>query len=194
MNIIGKIIGLIALVLIIMIIVNVQSVVPYINQIMLGGNSATTSVTAISDDLIRQIKAIYPSESLFSYAGGNRETIQVYAILRSLTVSNSYSYDSHNTKSGLITCTQNGNRLSMVTENIVIPDEMKYVYHFWLTDSERISSSTKHIDFGSVRYTGRQMYIYNLGTSSKEFSFKTYRYIKIINPTTFDIFTESVLQ
>lgn len=194
MNIIGKIFGLIAFVLIIMILVNVQRILPYINQIMLGGNSATSSVTAISDDLIKQIKAIYPTESLYSYAGGNRETVQVYAILRSLTVSNSYSYNSNNRASGLITCSQNGNRLSMVTENITIPDEMKNIYHYWLTDSEQVSSSTKYIDFGPVRYSGRQMYIYNLGTSSSDFSFKKYRYIKIIHPKTFDIFTESVLQ
>lgn len=193
MNVIGKIIGLIAFILIIMIIVNIQSILPYINQVMLGGN-ATTSVTAISDDLIKQIEKIYPSESLFSYGGGDRNTVQMYATIRTLTASRSYSYNSNNTNSGLLTLTQSGNRLSLLTENITIPEEMKYVYHFWLTDTERVSSSTKYIDFGSVRYSGRQMYVYNLGTSSSEFSFTKYRYIKIIHPKTFDVFTESVLQ
>lgn len=193
MNIIGKIIGLLALVFMIMILVNFRSVLPYISQVMFGGN-ATTSVTAITDDLLKQVKAIYPADSLASYAAGDRNTVQVYTVIRSLTTNRSYSNNTNQANAGLVTFSLSGPRLSMVTENVTIPVEMQGKYHFWLTNTKDISSSTTYIDFGTVRYSGRQMYIHNLGTSSEEFSFATYKYLKIIYPTDFTIFAESVLQ
>ncbi len=160
---------------------------------MFGGN-ATTSIAAISDQLMRQVEAIYPTTSLFSYAGGDREAVEVYTTIRSITTGRSYTNNTQKPNTGTVSISQSGPRLSMVTENVNIPTEMKGVYHFWLTNTKGVSSSTVYIDFGPLRYGGRQMYIHNLGTTSREFSFTTYRYLKIINPTDFTIFAESVLQ
>jgi len=193
MNIIGKLIGLIALVLIIMILVNFRSVLPYISKLMFGG-SATTSISAISEELVKQVQAIYPAASLYSYAGGDREAVQVYTTIRSITTGKSYTNNVQKPNTGSVTLSQSGPRLSMVTENVNVPTEMKGVYHFWLTNTKGVSTSTVYIDFGALRYSGRQMYVHNLGTTSAEFSFKTYRYLKIINPADFTIFAESVLQ
>lgn len=193
MNIIGKLIGLIALVFIILIVVNFKTILPQISKLMFGG-SATTSVTAITDDLIKQVKAIYPVASIASYSGSDANNVQVYTTIRSLTTKTSYSNDFNTTNPSLIVFTHSGNSLSMVTENIDIPEEMKGSYNFWLTNEMKVSTSTKYIDFGTVRYGGRQMYIYNLGLTAKTFSFKEYRYLKIINPKNLNVFTESVLQ
>lgn len=193
MNIIGKIIGLIALVFIILILVNIKQVLPYISKIAFQG-SATTSVTAITDELIKQIEAIYPAASLASYASGKANTIRVYTAIRSLTTPNAYDGSPQRPQISQIYLEKIGSRLSLISQSVSVPADKQGVYHFWLTDSQKISTSTKYKDFGTIRYSGSQMYVYNLGKDADNFSFKEYRYLKIINPKDLTIFSESVLQ
>jgi hypothetical protein len=194
MNVIGKIIGLIAIALIILLIVNFKTVLPYFDRLATGG---TLSPVQIGADYMNQINKFYPN--VYAGISGGKATGYTGQPLAS-TYTNYFTQNgsgiSTTRKSGMaqskVTVEKVGNILSVTTEYLSIPTSLQGIDHIWIANTPTISNATTYIDLGVVKSGGIQTYATDLGP--QDISFRQYRYIMIVNPRDFTVYSQSTLQ
>lgn len=208
MNVIGKIIGLVAIALIILLLVNFRTVLPFIGTLMFGGNGIK-SAQDISNMYVKQIQAIYPIPKLPGSTGSDVATYQKF---REYTVggaktyggaSGYYSdftgtpgllYDStgYNTMidpatkeptNTVVVVEKNGKTVSVTIVNLNPPQNLIGIAHVWLLNAPNVPDATGYVDLGPVQSGGRV--VYKVDIESPDFSLEQYRHVKIIHPKDF---------
>lgn len=181
MNIIGKIIGLIAFVLMILLIVNYKTLLPYFDNIALGGGSL--SPAQIGASYVDQANTLSPYNSMTGGDGARRSGFTYGEYLAAQQSGKS------NGPRGTITVQKIDNLLVLTTENIRIPPSNQKI-HIWLTNKSTITDTTKFINFGPVKNNDDQSYTVNLGD---DISLTEYKHVMIINIEDYTIYGQSVL-
>ena len=161
MGIFKKLIGLLLVVVIFLILINLSPIISSLSTVALG-----------------PVKSPVQLGSLYATYGTSVSGIFVIANPQGV-----------NKTFGGVTLTKVDTMISLLTENIVIPQG---VWSFWLTDTPNISSQTNYVDFGPV---------------SKPFSYKehkvgvpegfnigSYRYLMIVNPKDYTVFAVATLK
>jgi hypothetical protein len=190
MNIIGKLIGLIALVFIILLLVNFKVVLPAISSLIFGGKGISTA-EEISAEYIRQIEAIYPiPESI--YSSGAQARAYTYGSLRSYTVPQNKNISQAPTGQVRVVAEKIGTTLVVTTANLTLPQNLQGVAHLWIANTPTISDTTTYIDIGLVQNNGIRTYKVDVGPGS--LSLREYRYVMVVNPSDFSIYSQAVLQ
>jgi hypothetical protein len=190
MNIIGKLIGLIAFVFIILLLVNFRVVLPVISTLMFGGNGVST-VEEITAEYIRQIEAIYPiPESM--YSSGARARAYTYGTLRSYAVPQNKNISNIPDGQVRVVAEKIGSTLMVTTANLILPQNLQGVAHVWIANTPTISDATTYIDIGLVKNGGIQTYRVDVGPGN--LSLQEYRYVMVVNPSDFSIYSQATLQ
>lgn len=179
MNIIGKIFGLIFIALIILVIVNFRTILPYFDNLVTGGKD-TLSPVQIGANYVDQVNKIYSVNNFQSTSYSNFN-------------SNIIGYSGkNNTNQAKVTVEKTNNIISVITEYLSIPTELQGVVHIWLSNTPVVSDQTTYMDLGVVKNGGIQTYTRDIG--SVIFSLQEFKYILIINPQDFTIYSQSSLQ
>lgn len=184
MNILGKIFALVIFVLMIFIIMNARSILPYISRVSFGSNTA--SPTDIGMEYINIAEKMAPKVSQVTYSGNMQ-----YSMYATRVASQGYTGSSQAQESKVI-ADKIGNLVAVTTQNLFIPSELQGRAHIWIVNTPTISDQTSYIDMGVVRNGGVQTYRKDLGTGP-DLSLAEYRYIMIINPEDYSIYTQATL-
>jgi hypothetical protein len=188
MNVIGKILGLIAILFIILLIVNIKTILPIINKFAFNG-LPVQSAQRVSDSYIAQIESIYPiPESM--YSSGARARAYTYGNLRTYTTSKNIPATEQ--QQARIVAEKINTTLIITTANVVIPKNLESVAHIWIANTPTITDATTYVDVGVVKNGGIQTYKIDVGPTS--FSLKEYQYVMIVNPSDFSIYSQASLQ
>lgn len=175
MNVFGKIIGLIFLALIVLVLVNAKSLLTYTNKAVF--NSSSETPRKIVDDYIDQINNIYTINKLPGYTGN--------FLQRNGSQSNT-------TQVPRLSVYIKGTVLQVITEYLYISKDLEGVAHLWIANTPSIGDTTTYVDMGPV-VSGRTM-SYKVDIGPEPISFTEYKYVYIINPNDFTVYSQSILQ
>ncbi|MES2985617.1 MAG: hypothetical protein V4686_00645 [Patescibacteria group bacterium] len=184
MNVLGKIIAVIAFVLIILILVNYRSILPLFDNLAFGGGSKTPF--QISASYIEQANQLSP----YSNMTGTSSTAVTYGDFLEQQRSAKNPAKTTIVKRGSITVIKQDALLTLTTENLKLPNSNPKV-HIWLTNTPTITDDTRYIDFGLMRSGSPQTYSKTLGDPNV--SLVEYKHVMIIDTTTYAIYAQSVL-
>lgn len=185
MNVIGKIIAIIAFVFIILIIVNYRSILPYFDNLALGGG--TLSPFQIGASYVEQANQMSPYSSQMTGAPSGAVT---YGEFVAAQKAGTTAAPTKKVTKGRITVQKIGDFLSLTTENVSVSGATTKV-HIWLTNQAAITATTKFIDFGSIKNGGTQTYQVNLGNPN--LSLTEYKHVMIIDEESKAIYGQSIL-
>lgn len=161
MGIFKKLIGLLLIVIIFLLLINMSSIARGLNTIVLGPVKSPTQLGSF-------------------YATNGASVSGIFEILNPQGVNKTF---------GGVTLSKTGTMVTLVTENIVIPQGN---WALWLTDTPNISGQTNYVDFGSITKP-LDYKEYSVGVP-ESFVVGSYRYIMIINPENYTIFAVAVLK
>lgn len=189
MNIIGKIIAVIAFVLIILILVNFRTIIPYFNSLAFGGGAS--SPFQIGASYIDQANKLSPYNAMTGgTAAAQSGGITYGSYLAAQQQAGQQTGYTKNKNQGKITVQKIGSILSLTTEYVLVNSSDPDI-HIWLTNKSTVSDTTKFIDFGSTRSGSFQSYMVDLGPTN--ISMTEYKHVMIINTKTLEIYGQAVL-
>ncbi len=186
MNVIGKIIAIIAFVLMILLIVNYKSFLPYFNSMAFGGG--TLSPTQIGASYIEQANRLSPYNGMIDQ-GGSQTWAVTYGSYVAAQQQAAVTSGRQTVSRGTITVEKIDTLLALSTENVSVSSPSQKI-HIWLTNKPTITDTTKFIDFGVLKNGGIQSYTVNLASN---ISLTEYKHVMIINTETYEIYGQSVL-
>lgn len=184
MNVLGKIIAIIAFVFIILIIVNYKTILPYFDNIAIGGGAA--SPFQIGASYVDQANKLSP----YNAGGGIGTSAPTTAVTYGSYLANQQGTGKKVVSRGKITVEKIDSQLVLTTENVSVQNPNPKI-HIWLTNKPTITDTTKFIDFGVMRNGGIQTYTLNLGPV--ELSLTEYKHVMIIDEQSHTIYGQSTL-
>ncbi len=187
MNVIGKIISLIAIALIVLLLINFRTVLPYLDRLATKG---TLSPVQIGASYMERINKFYAN--VYTSLSGGKASGYTGAS-QALTYSDYFTQNAapSGATRAQVTVEKVGQILSVTTEYLYIPTSLQGIARIWITNTPTISDATTYIDLGLVTNGGIQSYAANLGP--QDISFREYRYIMIVDPRNFTIYSQSTL-
>ncbi len=189
MDLIKKIIGLIIIIGIIFMLLNAKNVVSNIGNIANGSGRILTPFQ-VGTSYVEQIEAITPKMNYDTKYTGSAIG---YGSFSTYTYdSNGVAVASKKTKKnqGRATLEKNNTQLILYTENITVTTNTPV--HFWLANTQTILNETEYVDFGQAKMqAGIQTYVVDM--NSGDLDLTVYKYLMIVDPTTFTIHAVALL-
>lgn len=189
MNVLGKIIAIIAFVFIILILINFKTILPYFDKVAFGGGAS--SPFQIGASYVDQANKLSPYNAM---TGGTAAAqfggVTYGSYLAAQQTGGSAPVATKKVSQGKMTVEKIGSLLVLTTEHVTVSSPNQKV-HIWLTNKNTITDTTKFIDFGVFKNGTIETYKIDLGPTN--ISMTEYKHVMIIDTESLTIYGQAIL-